>query len=249
MSSASAFIHEIFASIQGEGIYVGRPQVFVRFAGCNLSCAYCDTQASLEAKPAFCSVEQNPGCGDFAFMQNPLAVNDVVEAVEQISLSRDVSITGGEPLMQAGFLIKLLPMLRSKGFRIHLETNGTLPEEMAGLAGFVDVVAMDFKLPSAGGGADCFDLHEKFLRAAVGAKVFVKAVVTSEVTDDEIMRSVKIILDSGKNVPFVIQPVSVNAEDIKPPSLDRLLEIYSAASKRLEDVRIMPQMHRFMAVR
>jgi organic radical activating enzyme len=194
-------------------------------------------------------VEQNPGCGDFAFMQNPMAAHDIVEAVEQLSISRDVSITGGEPLMQAGFLAKLLPMLRSKGFRIHLETNGTMPEEMAGLAGFIDVVAMDFKLPSASGGVDCFDLHEKFLRSVVGAKVFVKMVVTSDVTDDEIRHAVKIILDSGKNVPFVIQPVSVTAEGIKPPTLARLLEIFLAASERLEDVRIMPQMHRFMAIR
>lgn len=244
----TAYITEIFASFQGEGIYAGRPHVFVRLCGCNLSCNYCDTPTARERQRPFCSVEKTPGHADFAYMANPLGVDDIAEAVENLAPGGDVSITGGEPLLQVDFLVKLMPALRSRGYRVHLETNGTKPDEVARLAGHLDVVAMDFKLPSATHSGDLFDLHERFLHAAKGAKIFVKAVVTEAVTNEEIRRCGKII--SGvRSVPLVIQPVTPSAEGIVPPSLARLLEIHAIASELLDDVRVLPQLHKLLGIR
>ena len=249
MSAPTAYITQIFTSIQGEGIYAGRPQVFVRFAGCNLGCDYCDTPAAREKQKPFCSVEKTPGHGDFAFMQNPLAVDDVIEAVESLSPHHDVSLTGGEPLLQTDFLVKFLPALRAKGYRVHLETNGTRPEEVARLAGMLDVIAMDFKLPSTTCGADLFDAHAKFVVSAKRAKIFAKVVVAEGTPDDEIRRCAEIIARSGKAVPLVIQPISPSEEGPKPPSLPRLLEMHSVASEFIDDVRILPQIHKLMGIR
>lgn len=249
MSSLTAHVNQIFASIQGEGIYVGRPQVFVRFSGCNISCDYCDTPASKERQRPFCAIEKTRGHGDFAYIQNPLRVDDVIESVEPLAPPNDVSLTGGEPLLQVDFLAKLLPALRSRGYRVHLETNGTRPEEVCRLAGQIDVVAMDFKIPSSTGGADLFDVHAQFLRAARGAKVFAKAVITAGVEDDEIRRCAQIIAGTGRSVPLVLQPVTPSDEGPAPPSLSQLLSLHSIASEIIEDVRILPQMHKMIGVR
>jgi len=248
MSSPTANITEIFASIQGEGLYAGRPHAFVRMSGCNLNCSYCDTPAARDRQRPFCSVEKTPGHGDFAYMQNPLAVDDVAEAVGLLGC-RDASITGGEPLLQTDFLVRLLPALRSKGHRVHLETNGTRPEEIARLAGQLDVVAMDFKLPSATGCEDHSDLHARSLKATKGAKVFAKAVVTEGVTDDEIRRCAEVIAAAGKPVPLVLQPVTPGPPGCVPPSLARLVAIHKLASEIVDDVRVIPQLHRLMGIR
>ncbi len=250
MSSVTANITEIFASIQGEGIYVGKPHAFVRFAGCNLDCDYCDTGASREAHRSFCSVEKTAGHGDFAFMQNPLEVPDVVEAIAPLAKHGDISITGGEPLLQIDFLVKLLPALRSKGYRVHLETNGTLPEAITRLAGQLDVVAMDFKLPSSTAYDDFFEVHETFLKSTQRAKVFVKLIVTSDVTDEEIRRSAQIIAGSGKTAPIIIQPITPNPDDGRePPTLIRLLQLHRIATEYVDEVRIIPQMHKLLGIR
>lgn len=248
MSAQTAYIAEIFASIQGEGLYIGRPHVFVRFCGCDLACEYCDSPTARE-KQRFCSVEKTRGRGDFAFMPNPLHVDDVVDAAESLSEMGDVSLTGGEPLLQVDFLVKLLPALRSRGFRVHLETNGIHHHEVARLAGQLDVVAMDFKIPSATGHAECFDAHAEFLRATKGAKVFAKAVVTSDVTDEEIRRCADIIAHSGRPVPLILQPITSTEEGPEPPSLGRLLDIHKLASEIVDDVRIISQMHKLIGIR
>lgn len=249
MSSPTAYVSEIFLSIQGEGIYAGRPQIFVRLLGCNLNCDYCDTPVSRERQRSFCSVEQTRGCGDFAYMENPLTVDDVVESVQHLAPRGDVSITGGEPLLQADFLVKFLPALRSKGYRIHLETNGTRPAEMARLAGQVDVVSMDFKLPTASGIGDYFDEHAQFLAATTGSKVFAKAVITADATNEEIRRCAEIISGSGRSVSLVLQPVTPSEDGPKQPNLARLLELHALASELVEDVRVLPQLHKLMGIR
>jgi 7-carboxy-7-deazaguanine synthase len=96
---------EIFYSIQGEGTYSGTPAVFVRLAGCNLSCDFCDTDYSLKF---FASVE------------------DVVARVRELGGDCPmVILTGGEPLAQRETL-DLIEALRRDERRVHIESNGTI---------------------------------------------------------------------------------------------------------------------------
>ena len=100
---------EIFYSIQGEGAFSGTPAVFVRLAGCNLSCDFCDTDYSLKF---FASVE------------------DVVAKVRELGGDCPmVILTGGEPLAQRETL-GLIEALRRDGRRVHIESNGTMFTEL-----------------------------------------------------------------------------------------------------------------------
>lgn len=100
---------EIFYSVQGEGAYTGTPAVFVRLAGCNLSCDFCDTDYSLKF---FAPVE------------------DVVARVREAGGDCPmVILTGGEPLAQRETLA-LIDALRRDGRRVHIESNGTIYTEL-----------------------------------------------------------------------------------------------------------------------
>jgi 7-carboxy-7-deazaguanine synthase len=96
-------ITEIFHSIQGEGYHAGTPAVFVRGAGCNLACDFCDTDFSLREKLA------------------PEAVADRLAAFP----CRFVVLTGGEPTAQARGFRALVDLLHLRGYYVTLETNGT----------------------------------------------------------------------------------------------------------------------------
>jgi organic radical activating enzyme len=100
---------EIFYSVQGEGTWTGTPAVFVRLAGCNLSCAFCDTDYSLK------------------FIAS---VDEVVARVRAEGGDCPmVILTGGEPLAQAG-TPALIEALRADGRRVHIESNGTMPTDL-----------------------------------------------------------------------------------------------------------------------
>lgn len=100
-------VTEIFASIQGEGAQVGTPAVFVRLAGCNLSCDFCDT-------------EQRNATGRPYDAQSIAAI---VSRVVSGAAVKWVIVTGGEPTMYD--LVPLSEALRGLAVRVGLETNGT----------------------------------------------------------------------------------------------------------------------------
>lgn len=102
-------LSEIFYTLQGEGTWTGTPAVFVRLAGCNLACDFCDTDYSTKF---FASVE------------------DVVAKVREVGDGCPmVVLTGGEPLAQTE-TPALIAALRSDGRRVHIESNGTIFTEL-----------------------------------------------------------------------------------------------------------------------
>ncbi|MBK5101367.1 MAG: radical SAM protein [Desulfobacteraceae bacterium] len=119
-------VNEIFYSIQGESSYAGRPCVFVRLTGCNLRCAYCDTQ--------------------YAYHKGrELEIKDIIDLVSSYKCTL-VEVTGGEPLIQkeTPFLVKSLV---EKGYTVLVETNGSQDISQ------IDercIRIMDIKCPSSG---------------------------------------------------------------------------------------------------
>lgn len=97
-------VNEIFLSLQGEGFWTGTPMVFLRFSGCNLACPFCDTNHA-------------PGTD----MSSDEIVASVLSAAGEC---RRVCVTGGEPALQLDQ--KLVAALHAAGFKLHVETNGTL---------------------------------------------------------------------------------------------------------------------------
>lgn len=108
-------IVEIFESMQGEGRNSGKRFVFIRFAGCNLKCEWCDTDVS----PRF-----------------ELSAVQILEELRQYNIRR-VILTGGEPTVQTG-IEELVALLKKEGYYIAVETNGT---NEPGWFGFVDYIA------------------------------------------------------------------------------------------------------------
>lgn len=243
MDTVPGRLCEVFASIQGEGPYVGQRHTFVRFGGCNLECAYCDTAAARNPDPGACRIEQLPGCGVFEDIPNPVDSSRIAVACRELG-SKTVALTGGEPLLQADFLSDLLRQLKHAQFRTYLETNGTLPHELRIVVDNCDVVAMDIKLPSASGAETDWDVHGRFLGMASRSKVFVKCVVARETTEDEVRRAAEVVASVDVSIPLVLQPVSGSS----PVPGAELMALQSVALKKLEDVRVIPQCHRVLGL-
>ena len=81
-----ASLVEIFASIQGEGIYVGAPTMFVRFGGCDLRCRWCDSPTTWTATRQ-CRIERTPGGREFDWRDNPLTIDEIVDALRALETS------------------------------------------------------------------------------------------------------------------------------------------------------------------
>ncbi len=200
---------EIFPSFQGEGVLAGVAQVFLRLGGCNLGCSYCDTPWARSEADA-CRVYG--WTRKLATVPNPLDAAELLERVTSLwgRGMHSLSLTGGEPLLQAEELAELLPALRREGMPVYLETNGTLPEALAMVLDWVDWVAMDLKLPYSQGGADYLDAQRDFLRLASARHVFLKVVIEEETPPEELEWYLRGMGAAG-GVPLVLQPVSVAA--------------------------------------
>lgn len=246
---ASGNLFEISSAIQGEGLLVGERQIFVRFLGCNLSCRFCDTPAS-KGKDRYCRIERRPGFRDFLRAKNPVGVDKVIEAMDFLKgwgdLHHSVSLTGGEPLLQPDFLGSLARELHRMGWKIYLETNGTLPTHLEGCIDLIDIISMDWKLPSSTGQRDYSREHLGFLRVAKDKGVFVKAVITSETKPIEVERALWMIERTDADIPLVLQPVTPHGSVRKRPSPAFLLQLQSIAKSRLRNVRVIPQTHKLM---
>jgi organic radical activating enzyme len=256
----TASLLEVFSSVQGEGLLVGERQVFLRFAGCNLRCAYCDTPAAI-ADPLFCRAERTAGHQDFEEIPNPLSPGQVADLVRRLArpqpgLHHSVSLTGGEPLLHVASLRELLPLLGDLGLPAYLETNGTLADELAQVLDHLDFVSADIKLPSSTRQAPLWSHHERFLLTLAAHEAcpvrdptrldFVKIVVTDDCTNEEIARAARMIAGINPEIPLVLQPVTPVRPDISPPSPQHLLFLQASAKHHLPHVRIIPQMHKQM---
>ncbi|MFW6172739.1 MAG: 7-carboxy-7-deazaguanine synthase QueE [Elusimicrobiota bacterium] len=119
-------ISEVFYSIQGETSLVGKPCIFIRLAGCNLRCSWCDTEYA-----------QSGG--------RQREVEQLIQEVKKFNC-RVAVITGGEPLIQAG-VYELMNRLIKEKFMVVLETNGS--RDISRVPDKVKII-LDIKTPSSG---------------------------------------------------------------------------------------------------
>lgn len=219
-----ARISEVFKSIQGEGPYQGSNQVFVRFFGCNLKCRFCDTQLDLfEIK----------------------TISELLKDIYAYGNYHPVSLTGGEPLLQVKFLKELTGDLQKKNISIYLETNGTLVDNLLEIIDNIDIIAMDFKLPSSTGMKGYWTEHKEFLKIAEKKNIFIKAVITRETAAEDILKAAQIIKEVSADTLFIMQP-----ENPYEGELTGKLKSFSSICEK-ENLRfgVIPQLHKSLGVK
>ncbi len=233
----SAPIIETFSSLQGEGKFAGSLHIFVRFAGCDLNCKFCDTPDA-----------RDPEAG------RPVNVEELIVEAEGLepAFHRMVALTGGEPLTHADFIAQFLRTCRREG-RINLpyllETNGCLPQELEKVIAYVDGVSMDIKLPGVYGGPAQWFEHAEFLKIAALKDLFVKVPVDTGMPAAEFMQAVDLVKSVSRDIPFFIQPVTPR-DTLKPRvSGAELIDYARAASHELKQVSVMPQLHRILGIK
>jgi 7-carboxy-7-deazaguanine synthase len=212
-------INEIFSSTQGEGIYVGYRQLFIRFSSCHLSCDYCDEHSS---------------DGD------ELSVDEVLTQLKSYSKQyhHSVSITGGEPLLQVDALKELLPNIELPKY---LETSSTLPSHLAEIKNEVDIFALDYKPEYAAE-------FEESLKLVADEDTFVKFILLPSQHVQELKQASEIIEAYNRDIPFIIQPVTPHRKISHMPSEQEISAAYTIVKKRLSDVRVIPQTHKMLHI-
>ena len=186
-----------------------------------------------------------------AFQEVPLAslVEDVYTLENNQGPHHSVSLTGGEPLFYSKFLESFLPELKAREFKVYLETNGTLPRALKQHLPWIDIIAMDLKPPSSSQDRSYFKEHAEFLKLASSKEVFVKVVITTKTSLQDIETCVRIVQETDPLIPFVFQPES-ELTGINLKALKLIEEKFiECASKNLKDVRVIPQMHKIWGVR
>lgn len=243
---ARADLREIMESVQGEGLLMGCRQVFVRLNGCNLNCSYCDTPESREPSPV-CKVYPHPGRRlNIEDEANPVSPARLSAIIQKYFTSRWVSFTGGEPLLNADYIRESAALLKPLGYRLFLETNGTLPGSLAECLACLDYISMDWKLPSAVG-TDCSPAHEQFLSLAVQKPCYVKMVISQDSEETEIRDAFKRIAHISPRTPVILQ-IATPGPSCQSPDMDKMLAWQVLGSQYLEEVRVLPQLHRILGL-
>jgi len=188
-------VQHIFATIQGEGPYAGMPAVFVRLGGCNLACTFCDTEFE-----SFKAVE----------------LNKIVSKVNELASNAPlVVLTGGEPLRQP--IEKLCEELIECGFKVQIETNGTLYRE---LPPEVEIVCSPKNM-----GKGYFPLRSDML-ARVNALKFIISANRKDYSD---------VADvgQGSDIPVYVQPMDEYDEAKNAANLKLAMELAQQKGYRL----------------
>lgn len=242
---SGGYLSEIFVSFQGEGAQAGRRHLFIRTAGCNLRCRYCDQPESLERTAV---VHVRNGTSPRT-APNPITPRELIDHARAVLSSTGpvdgTSLTGGEPLLQAEFLAETLSTGQLPRPYL-LETHGALPDRLPRVLPWIDVVSMDVKLPSNTGEAPWWDAHARFLALARG-KAYVKVLVDAGTALDEVERAARLVRECDPTAPVFLQPITRpdGQVDVDAAALARFFDRVKA---QVSDVRVIPQLHKMLAI-
>ena len=230
-------LFEIFTSVEGEGILYGTKTLFVRLAGCPFTCFYCDTKESL---PLDSGIEYT--------------IEDANHLIDSNLKNQTykVNFTGGDPLIQHEAVALLAKHIQDKKILTYLESSCFDIDRFNHVLPFIDIVKIEFKTKDS----DFVDLkhYEKFightmkcLESSVKAKkiTYIKIVVSSKTQLNEFEKLVKeifTIVSKDDIDGFIIQPTY----GISEPSLDLLLNLYDLVYPYYIDVKVVPQLHKFI---
>lgn len=225
-------ISEIFGpTIQGEGLLIGVPTVFVRTGGCDYRCSWCDTLHAVDSQ--------------YREDWVPMSVDAIWQEVTRLSGSRPltISLSGGNPAIQP--LGPLIEKGHREGYRFALETQGSLAKDWFGA---LDYLVLSPKPPSSGMQTD-WTVFDNCLAAAGDKPQMALKVVVFDDIDYRYAReasarypALPVYLQPGNHTP---PPPDDDAAVVDMDGImDRMLWLVEKVSEdRWFDVRVLPQLH------
>ena len=198
----------------------------MRFFGCNLKCKFCDTTLD-----RFTEYEPE-------------------ELIRELKLYKNgdctIAFTGGEPLLQKFFLKAILKLTQKEGYKNYLETNGVLHSALEDVIDYVDIVAMDLKLPSSTGLKDFWHHHRRFLEVASKKEAFLKMVICQSTSEEDLREGLRLIQEVDKTLILVLQPNSYEDSD---PMREKLELFKDIAKDNHITTCIISQLHKKIGVK
>lgn len=192
-------LSEIFYSLQGEGIDIGKPAIFIRMALCNLSCIWCDTKYTWDWDHY-----------DYGREVSEMTIPEIRKKLSGFDTKHCV-ITGGEPLIQQMKLVPLLSELKSNDYFIEVETNGTLlPSSMT--ERYIDRWNVSPKLQNSSISKENREIHECLEYFAKNTKAYMKFVICNHSDIDEVTALAERYGLKGQRI--ILMPEGNSAEDI-----------------------------------
>ncbi len=192
---------EIFESLQGEGVSMGLPSVFVRLSGCSLACSWCDT-----------AYTWNWRAYDPKVQAMQLDISDVARRVTPFG-TPNVVVTGGEPLLQQQQLIQLARELKQAGKRIEVETSGTI-SALDELAAHIDQWNVSPKLSNSQNAHHKREIPQAFCEFARRTNAYFKFVIVEpeDLTEvDELVRRYAVSTERVLLMPEGRTPAALQA--------------------------------------
>lgn len=222
-------INSIYRATEGEGVFLGRPQIFVRYQGCAIGCLNCDSKDTWEFREDMAQ-----------------SLSEVMEAIHKEGLNgtiKNVSITGGDPLHPAHVphVLALVKMLKEKKYYVNIEAAGTrVVDEIFDL---VDYVSFDFKTPSTGVKTPLKNISKMI--AQYPGKFQVKAVIADKADFVTTLEAFKAFQAEHEPLPFpwVLTPCFNNLEEFP---LERFTQVLAMNEESGGFFRVIGQQHKWI---
>ena len=236
-----ARVSEIFTSIEGEGIFVGKKTLFIRFSGCHLKCRWCDTKYALPIDSGT----------DYQIDEIKVLIMKELQP-----FTYKVNFTGGEPLLQTEAVIELADFIKKQtNLKTYMESSCFDSELFSKVLPYIDICKIEFKTDDSkvveDEEYDNLILNEiKCLELAVESNkaTYIKIVVTNSTNLESFKNLVYNISKKIKPsdiLGFIIQPSFA----IDQPTVNKLLDTYDIVQPMFPEVRIIPQLHKEIGAR
>lgn len=222
-------INSIYRATEGEGIFLGRPQIFVRYQGCAVGCLNCDSKDTWD-------FDQETG----------VTTTEILERVYTEGFNgkiKNVSITGGDPLhpSHVPHVLEVASALKDRGYFINIEAAGTrVVDEIFDI---VDYISFDFKTPSTGVKTPLRNIQK--MNLLYPGKFQVKAVVADKADFDAVFDAYKslCVTEDSLNFPWVLTPCFNNEEQFP---LQRFIDVMKWNEENGGFFRVIGQQHKWI---
>jgi len=229
MGQKKPLINSIYRATEGEGIFVGRPQIFVRYQGCAIGCLNCDSKDTWEFGESY-----------------EKSIEEILEKISKESLDgkiKNISITGGDPLhpQHVPHVLELVKRLKEKKYYINIEAAGT--RVVSEIFDLVDFISFDLKTPSSGVTTPLKLIAQ--MNTQFQGKFQLKAVIETQADFIYTLNAFTSLRESETtlNFPWVLTPAYNTSEEFP---MNRFMQVITWNEEAGGHFRVIGQQHKWI---